>query len=192
MKMQKLTTMNVIPRSLILWLAFMLVLWSVFALGWITHPQAWNAGVDVQRETGWPVFWFILGHNLLLLFLIAAGNIFVRFGSFTPGLAILIYQAIVIGWTAGTNNFMEPFPTVAAANAAFLRIGLWETTAYVLICAATLSKSLLVADTFPAKTWAETRKIKDIQFTWTEFLVMGVGFLSLLCAAVSEAFLFWN
>ncbi|MDL1895204.1 hypothetical protein FBQ82_02955 [Anaerolineae bacterium CFX7] len=188
--MAKLVTMNVISRSFILWLAFMLVLWSVFALGWITHPQAWNAGIDVQRETGWPVFWFILGHNLLLLFLIAAGNVFVRFGGLTPGLAILFSQAIVIGWTAGANNFMEPFPTVAAANAAFLRIGLWETTAYVLICAATLSKSLLIADTFPAKTWAETRKIRDIHFTWTEILAMSVGFLGLLFAAASEAFLF--
>lgn len=188
--MQKLTTMSVIPRSLILWLAFMLVMGAVFALGWVTHPQAWNTGADAPRETGWPVFWFILGHNLLLLSLIAAGNVFVRFGGFTPGLVILFYQALTIGWTAGTNGFMEPFPTVAAANAAFLRIGLWETAAYVLVCAATLSKSLLVAADFPAKEWAETRRIVDLRFAPGERWVLGAGGLSLLFAALSEAFLF--
>ncbi|HNS02405.1 MAG TPA: hypothetical protein PKM78_08505 [Anaerolineae bacterium] len=187
--MKKLITMNVFLRSLVLWLAFMLILWSVFAFGWATHPQAWNRGIDVQQETGWPVFWFIIGRNLLLLLLIAAGNIFVRFGGFTPGLVILFYQALAIGWTAGTNGFMEPFPTVAAANAAFLRIGLWETTAYVLVCAATLPKSLLVAADFPAKAWTETRRITDLRFDPGERLVLGAGGLSLLFAALSEAFL---
>lgn len=188
--MQKLATMNVIPRSLILWLAFMLVMGAVFALGRVTHPQAWDTGIDVPRETGWPVFWFILGHNLLLLSLIAAGNIFIRFGSLTPGLIILFYQAFAIGWTAGTNGFMEPFPTVAAANAAFLRIGLWETTAYVLVCAATLPKSLLVAAGFPAKEWTEIRRIADLRFAPGERWVLGAGGLSLLFAALSEALLF--
>ncbi len=189
--MKKLATMNVILRSIVLWLAFMLVMWSVFTLGWLTHPQAWNASIDVRRETGWQVFWFILGNNLLLTLLIAVGNIFVRFGNFTPGLAILVYQAIAIGWIAGTNDFMEPFPTVAAANSAFLQIGLWETTAYVLICAVTLRKSLYIAETFPAKEWIETRRITDLRFDFADILMSGFGFLSLLFAALSESFLFF-
>lgn len=187
--MKRLFTINVVARSIILWLLFMLVMWSVFALGWFTHQQAWNTGVEVQRETGWQVFWFILWHNLLLIALIVVGNLFVRFGSITPGLLILAYQAVAIGWTAGTNNFMEPFPTVGTANEAFLRIGLWETTAYVLLCAVTLTKSLYIADTFPAKEWIETRRLRDLRFSFADILLIGFGFLSLMSAAVFEAFL---
>lgn len=188
----KLFLMNVALRSVILWLVFMLILWTVFALGWATHPQAWNSAASFYSETGWQVFWFILGHNLPLLLLIVAGNLFVRFGSFTPGLVILFYQAVAIGWVAGTNSFTEPFPTVAAANTAFLHIGLWETTAYVLICAVTLPKSLYIADTFPAKEWTAIGRIKDLRFNLTESLIGSAGILCLIVAAISEAFLFWR
>jgi hypothetical protein len=96
---------------------------------------------------------------------------------------------VIIGWTAGTNGFLEPFATVGAANAAFLRIGLWETTAYVLICGVTLNKSLLVADTFPARKWTKTTGWKEISFTRSEILISIATILSLLGAAYTEAFL---
>ena len=108
--------------------------WIVFAIGLVTHPGVFTNLPAVGRETGWRVVAFILGNNGVLMLLIIFGNLFVRFGNVTPGLLILAYEAVMIGWTAGTNGFMEPFPSVAAANAAFLRIGLWETTAYVLLC----------------------------------------------------------
>ncbi len=190
--MEKFLRQNVFIRSGLLWIGFMLATWAAFGLGWATHPQAWNSASHLTPETGWHVFGFILGRNLLLVGLIAAGNLLVRFGGMTPGLAILAYQAVAIGWTAGANQFMEPFPTVAAANLAFLRIGLWETSAYVLVCAATLPKSLLAAATFPAKEWKETRRLADLRFNLAEALTIGLGFVSLFFAAFSEAFLFWT
>lgn len=188
--MNRLLAAHAVLRSAVIWLAFMVILWSVFAVGWLTHREAWNTGVVVTREAGWQVLWFILAHNLSLLLLIAAGNVFVRFGNITPGLVILLYQAISIGWVAGTNGFMEPFPTMAEANAAFLRIGLWETTAYVLVCAVTLPKSLYVADGFPARKWVETRNLKDLRFKRVEAALIVVALLCLLFAALAEAFLF--
>jgi len=121
--------------------------------------------------------------------LIALGNLFVRFGNITPGLAILGIQAVIIGWTAGTNAFTEPFQTVTAANAAFLRIGLWETSAYVLICAVTLPKSMLVSSTFPAKAWVKSTPLKDVRFTKLEIVIGGLGLVVLCLAAIVEAFL---
>lgn len=164
MSIKNLYEMSVLPRTSLLWLVFMAVLWTIFAAGLVTHPQAWSNIPPVAPEKGWNVFWFIVRNNFLILVLITVGNLFVRFGKITPGLIVLGVQAIMIGWTAGTNGFWEPFQSVAAANAAFLRIGLWETSAYVLICAVTLSKSLLVSDTFPAKRWAKTTPIKDLTF----------------------------
>ena len=175
-------------RALLIWCGFLAALWVVFGIAYITHPQAWTEVSNVSRQSGWDVFGYIIGRNTVLLLIIAAGNLFVRFGSITPGIIILVVQAVIIGWTAGTNGFMEPFPSVAQANAAFLRIGLWETTAYALICAVTLPKSLLVASTFPAKVWDQQRSLKDIRFTKTEWLIAAAALLCLLGAAYVEAF----
>ena len=67
-----------------------------------------------------------------MLLLIGAGNLLVRFGSVTPGLLVLLVQGAAIGWVAGTNSFEVPFASVAAANMQYLRIGLWETSAYAI------------------------------------------------------------
>lgn len=178
-----------LKRTAIIWLAYMAALWAVFAVGLLTHPQAWQGVAPAPRETGWRFLLFILGSNGLILLLITAGNLFVRFGSVTPGLVILFVKAVQIGWTAGTNAFSPPFASVAAANAAFLRIGLWETTAYALVCAATLTKSLYVADSFPAKRWVETHSLGDLSLTPAEWMAIAGAVLCLVGAALAEAFL---
>jgi hypothetical protein len=186
--LKKLLEVNPLRRTVILWIAFMAALWLVFGIGLLTHPGAYDHVPAVERETGWQVLAFILGSNGVLLFIIMVGNLFVRFGSVTPGLLILAYEAVIIGWTAGTNGFMEPFASVAAANAAFLRIGLWETTAYVLLCAVTLPKSLHVAATFPAKQWSQTFRLREIRFNRSEIAIAAFGICSLVGAALVEAF----
>lgn len=175
-------------RSLVLWLAFMSVLWSMFAIGVSTHPQAWENVAAANVQTGWNVLVYIVGMNGMILILITIGNLFVRFGAVTPGLVVLGWNALIIGWTAGTNGFAEPFSSVALANTAFVRIGLWETTAYVLICAVTLNKSLYVADSFPAKRWTETRQLRDLRLSRAEILLSVAGIASLFGAGTIEAF----
>lgn len=179
---------NVASRIILIWLGFSAALWLVFGLAYFTHPQAWVNVARVPPQTGWGVFGSILASNSLLLLLIVAGNLFVRFGAITPGLIILAIQAVIIGWTAGTNGFAEPFASLAQANAAFLRIGLWETTAYAAMCAVTLPKSLLVSDTFPARQWAQQRTLKELHFTKDERLIAAAAVLCLIGAAYVEAF----
>jgi hypothetical protein len=94
----------------------------------------------------------------------------------------------MIGWLAGSNGFEVPFKTVTAANLQYLRIGLWETTAYVLACAVTLPKSLLIADTFPAKEWSQKRSLKDIKFSIDEIIITVLGAIILISAAIVETF----
>ena len=180
---------NVLSRTALVWSGFSIALWMVFGIGLVTHPQAWGSAAEVQRQTGWDVFGTIIASNGLLLLLIVAGNLFVRFGTITPGVFILAVHAVMIGWTAGTNAFTEPFSSVAQANAAFLRIGLWETTAYAVLCAVTLPKSLLVSDSFPARRWVEQRGLKDLRFTKSELAIAAAGLVCLIGAAYVEAFL---
>jgi hypothetical protein len=186
--LKTLYRINTLPRAALIWCGFLAALWIVFGAAYLTHPQAWKTGTDVVRQTGWEVFSYILSRNIPLLLLIVAGNLFVRFGAVTPGLIILAVQAVIIGWTAGTNGFMEPFPTVAEANYAFLRIGLWETTAYALLCAVTLPKSLLIASRFPAQKWDQQRSLKDLNFSKSEWLIAAAGIVCLIGAAAVEAF----
>lgn len=183
---------NVWGRAAVLWLVFMIITWLVAGIAYLSHPNAWQNVPAVDAEKGWNVFLFIVASNSVLLALIVSGNLFVRFGAVTVGLVILFWQAVAIGWTAGTNGFTEPFPSFAAANRAFLFVGLWETTAYVLICAATVTKSRLISDTFPAREWSEQRSLKDLKFSRSERVVLATSFLFLLGAAAVEAFVVYR
>jgi hypothetical protein len=180
--------MSVFKRSAILWLVIIILSLIVFEIAALMHPEAWEMGYSRTPEKGWNIFFFVIGFNLLLIAFITGGNLFVRFGSITPGLIILFLQAIHIGWIAGTNSFMEPFPSIRSAHLAFLRIGMWEITAYVLFCSATLDKSLLISESFPAREWNETRKLSDLEFKTRDKIVLLLGTSAFLIAAIVEAF----
>lgn len=179
---------NALVRSALVWLVMMVVLQTVFYLAVWTHPEAWQNVPTAEMERGGRLLALALVSNGFILAAISGGNLFVRFGNVTPGLIVLAIQAVTIGWMAGTNSFAAPFPSVAAANAAFLRIGLWETSAYAIACAVTLPKSLLVAATFPAREWRERRTLSEIGFTPLQTALMILSVLMLVGAAVVEAF----
>lgn len=183
--------LSAVKRSIIIWIVFQALLWLVFGISYIIHNDAWTNVVRIDPATaaegGWlSTFLFIILSNSIICALLAAGNLLVRFGSVTPGLVALFIQAVSIGWLAGSNGFEVPFESVMAANMQFLRIGLWETTAYALIFAVTLPKSLLIADTFPAKKWSHTRKLKDVKLSTSESGLILIGITVLIIAGIVE------
>ncbi len=189
--------MSVLGRSVWVWLVFKLVLWMTFGLSFLIHKKEWVDVALVQAssaaEGGWAsTLLFILASNLLICLLIAGGNIFVRFGSVSPGLVILLIQAVSIGWLAGSNGFEIPFESVRHANLQYLKVGFLETTAYALTCAVTLPKSLYVSKTFPAKKWAEIRRFKDLKFTQTELIFLFAGGIAITIAAIIETVSIFN
>lgn len=193
-KMASLYKADVVKRTIVVWIAFQAVLWIVFGITYFLNPDSWRGIYETSHAASnsnslLRTFLFIVGNNLILFFLIALGNIFVRFGPFTPGLLILALQGVMIGRVAGANSFEFPFTTVWDANIRYLKVGLWETTAYALICAVTLTKSLNIADTFPAKQWTETRRLKDISLSVGEKTLVLISILILITAAYIEAIL---
>lgn len=184
--------MEVFKRSAVVWMVFQGILWVVFGITCLMNPDAWgNApepkGVVSNFHNLFGTFLFIFGNNLLLSLIIVLGNVFVRFGAVTPGLLILMVQGVMIGSVAGANSFEIPFRSIAEANIQFLKVGLWETTAYALICGVTLTKSLHIADTFPAKQWSEVRRFKELHFSTTEKVYLLVSIFLLGLAAYIEA-----
>jgi len=191
--MSSIYQFGAVKRSVLVWMGFQFLLWLVFGISYMFNMNAWSNVDIVDPATAavggwWSTFLFIILSNLSICALLAAGNIFVRFGPITPGLLVLAIQAVMIGWLAGSNGFEIPFTSVGAANLQFLKIGLWETTAYALICAVTLPKSLLIAETFPAKKWSQTRGLKDISFTAVETSIIVLSCIMLIVAAIIETY----
>jgi hypothetical protein len=196
-KMNTIYQSNAVYRSIIIFLGFQALLWLVFGISYVTHKEAWHNVAEVEPITAavggwWSTFGYIIINNLIVCALIIVGNLFVRFASFTPGLVVLIVQALMIGWLAGSNGFEIPFATVAAANMQFLKIGLLETMAYALACAVTLPKSLLISETFPAKEWAQKRTLKDIKFSKDEIIIAILGAVLLITAGIIETFVIFS
>lgn len=184
----KLLNCNVYKRTIIMWVTAQAILWLVFLIGYFLNKDAWVNVKDVlpASESNISLFGYIIISNTIICLLIFIGNIFVRFGTVTPGLLILLIQLITIGWVAGTNGFEFPFSNVYQANLQYLRVGLWEVTSYILICSVSLTKSLYVSDTFPATKWVSIKKMKDIKFNKSEILIVTIALISLITAAVIE------
>ena len=124
-------------KRTIIWLLSSKLSSGFFAVGYVTNPGAWQNVPTVAPSTAAvggvaTTVGYIIFRNTIVLLLIGAGNLLVRFGPVTPGLLVLLVQGAAIGWLAGTNGFEVPFPSVAAANLQYLRIGLWETSAYAV------------------------------------------------------------
>jgi hypothetical protein len=191
LKVGGLYGMDVVKRSMVVWASFQGLLWLTFAVAYLMNRGAWINVAEVPpvtaAEGGWlSTLLYIIFNNLIVCALIVVGNLFVRFGKITPGVLVLALQAVMIGWLAGSNGFEIPFPSVASANLQYLRIGLWETTSYALLCAVTLPKSLLIADAFPATKWESKRKIKDLHFDGAEKITALLGVVILVVAAIIE------
>jgi hypothetical protein len=181
-----------VKRTIIVWLLFQSVLWVFFGAGYLLQPDSWVNVPTVAPSSaavggvGTTIGYIVLRNSIVLL-LIGAGNLFVRFGPVTPGLLVLAVQGGAIGWLAGTNGFEVPFASVAAANMQYFRVGLWETSAYAVFCAITLTKSLLVSDSFPAKEWAEKRTWGSLRFSRAEKALAVLALAFLVGAALVEA-----
>lgn len=186
-----LLTMGTYKRTATVWMGFMALLWGTFGLARLVHPGAYPGVAEpvVTSPTGIGLFAYIAAMNGFIILMLVVGNLFVRFSWFTPGLIILILQAIAIGWTAGSNAFEVPFATVGDAHSAFLRVGLLETSAYAIVTAVTLTKSCLISSTFPPKEWAETRKLSEVPWSRSDLVMLTVALVMWLGAAVNETIL---
>jgi len=185
---EKIFYMKPIKRTITVWVIFFLIQWITFGAGYFTHKEAWNSVEITVADTGINSAILIFINNFILVSLIILGNIFARFGRVSIGGVILLIQGVIIGWTAGTNSFLFPFESLKEANINYFKIGLWELSAYAIICGVTITKSLYISETFPPKKWISEKKIKDIKFNTTEIILLLTGFVLLVGSALVEGF----
>ena len=139
-----------VKRTIIIWLLLQAVLWVFFVIGYLARPGAWqdvpaiapaSAAVGgVASTLGYIVF-----RNAIVLLLIGAGNILVRFGSVTPGLLVLLVQGATIGWVE-RMALRFPFQACSCQPAVFTHRPM-ETSAYAVLRTDS-TKSLLLPTVF--------------------------------------------
>lgn len=184
--------LSALKRSIVVWSMFQLLLWTMFVVSYFIHNDAWTnvAAIGPIYKTygnlGSTIL-FIAGNNLFICLIIVCGNLIARFKSITPGLLVMIIQGVTIGWLAGRNGFEVPFNSVLEANLQFLKIGLWETTAYAIFCGVTISKSLNISDTFPAKKWSKTLTFDEIKLNKSEWTLILLACVMIFSSAIIEA-----
>ena len=192
-KILNLYKADVWKRTLIIWLFCQIVMWLIFGVSYLCHQDAWINVSDVVGNNDsinewWSLFLFIVFNNLFICILIMIGNWFVRFNIITPGVLILLLQIIGIGWVAGSNAFEFPFTSVSEANIQYLKIGLWEVTAYIFSFSATISKSLNESNRFLPNKWDKTRSLKEMKPNKSEILIIAIAVILIIVAALIETF----
>jgi len=135
---------SLVVRITVTILSTLVLLIFVWAFSAVLLPQGvirFNAGIWLQDLPAISSALLIFGMNLLAG---ACGIILMNQWHTKTGLAVgyyflLLRSSIFHGVLRGTNSFTFPYDSHSEVILGFFRVGLWETLALCLICAATAS-----------------------------------------------------
>lgn len=127
-----------VRATVLLTFLLLIAIWLFSALLLQPGIMRFNVGTWLQGLPVLPSTFFIFGMNLLLG---ALGIILMNQWRTRKGLAvgyyILVFRSSVFhGVLRGTNSFTFPYASHRDIILGFFRVGLWETVALCLICAA--------------------------------------------------------
>ena len=188
--MAGILNLGAVKRSVVVLLGFQVLRWLVFGISYMLNRGSWVEVAAVEASTAavggwWSTFFFIL-LSILFICVLCRGNILVRFGSITPGLLVLpsARLSLLAGWRG--PKVLSTISQCGRSEPAVLEDRALGDISLCPDCAVTLPKSLLVADTFPAKQWSETRRLRDIALSPAETGIVVLGCLMLIAAALIE------
>jgi hypothetical protein len=193
-----LTGSNMLRRFILMWaLSF-----SIFFLAWTVSylilpqgvlrgklPSTWLFGEDVDvLSTFLKIFItnFIIGGVIFSLC-----NLF-RVGNVPLGYVAIWGQIIIFGMLKGTNSFIYPYETMFASFIGFLRTGLWEFTAYILMTCSTIDLVIYRQESWISNKVTKIRQWSDLKLSEVEKRVYVLGILILLLSACLEALAIFN
>lgn len=187
--LKKLYEKKPMERVIPLFAWFMVLYAAMFLISYLTHGDAWP-GVPAAgaAEALKDPIRIIADSGTVVLFIIG-GNILVRAGALTPGLAIFLLQAATGGWFGGMNGGPEFFQGIGSYAAGFLKTGFLEYLSYAMFCAGSLALSIKVSEKFPPKEWIVQKKLIDLTFTKDETNVLIAALVVLAASGFVEALL---
>ncbi|ETA81036.1 hypothetical protein [Youngiibacter fragilis] len=187
--LKKLYEKRPMERVIPLFALFLVLYAAMFMISYLTHGDAWP-GVPAAgaAEVSKDPIRLIADSGTVVLFIVG-GNILVRAGALTPGLAIFLLQAATGGWFGGMNGGPEFFQGIGSYSAGFLKTGFLEYLSYAMFCAGSLALSIKVSDKFPPKGWTVQKKLIDLTFTKDETNVLIAALVVLAASGFAEALL---
>lgn len=177
-------------RVVVLWLVTLTIMFVSFGLHlWLGNGYEQVAAVPPERASTrlLPLLLTIWGINLANALVIGFTSTLFRFGPVNVGTLYLTVQVVMIGRIAGLNRFEYPMANVGEGLLQFLRVGLWEVTAYAIVAGVTLTKARWIADRPGASTWRERRTWAELDWGRTEWTMLAVATVLLLGSGVVEA-----
>lgn len=177
-------------RVVVLWLMALGVMFASFGLHlWLgsgyDEVAAPSAAPGSARLL--PLLLTIWGINVANALVIGVTSTLFRFGPINVGALYLTVQVVMIGRIAGLNGFEHPMASVGEGLVQFVRVGLWEVTAYVIVAGVTLTKARWIADRLGAKTWREQRTWAELDWSRTERWMLAVAAVLILGSGFVEA-----
>jgi hypothetical protein len=189
---------NVFKRFMWMWV----LSFSIFFLAWVASyqvlpqgvlrgklPGTWLFGEDVDVVS---TFLKILLFNFLIGGIVfSLCNLF-RVGKVPLGYVAVWLQIFVFGVLKGTNSFIYPYETMLASFIGFLRTGLWEFTAYILMTCSTVNFAIYRQESWISSKVTKIGQWNDVKLSKVEKSTYSVGAIILLLSAFLEALAIFN
>ncbi|MBP1919851.1 hypothetical protein [Youngiibacter multivorans] len=187
--LKKLYEKKPMERVIPLFAWFIAIYAVMFLISYLTHGDSWPGvpAADAVEAAKDPIR--IIADSGTVVLFIVGGNIIMRAGGFTPGLAIFLLQAATGGWFGGMNGGPEFFQGIGSYAAGFLKTGFLEYLSYAMFCAGSIGLSIKVSEKFPPKDWIVEKKLIDLTFTKDETNTLIAALIVLAASGFVEAFL---
>lgn len=106
-------------------------------------------------------------------------NLF-RVGDVPLGYVAIWLDILVFGLLKGTNSFIYPYETMLASFIGFLRTGLWEFSAYILMTCSTVNFAIYRQESWLSGKVTRIKQWQDVKLSKTEkgTYVIGVAILA--------------
>ncbi len=163
---------------------------SIFFLTWIAGylilpqgalrgklPGTWLLGEDIDVLS---TFLKILLLNFLIGGIVfSLCNLF-RVGDVPLGYVAIWLDILVFGLLKGTNSFIYPYETMLASFIGFLRTGLWEFSAYILMTCSTVNIAIYRQESWLSGKVTRIKQWQDVKLSKTEkgTYILGVAILA--------------
>ncbi len=113
-------------------------------------------------------------------------NVF-RVGDIPLGYLAIWLDILVFGFLKGTNSFIYPYETMLASFVGFLRTGIWEFSAYVLMTCSTVNFAIYRQESWLSGKVARIKQWSNVKLNKAEKSTYLIGVIVLLLSAFLEA-----
>ena len=113
-------------------------------------------------------------------------NLF-RVGDIPLGYVAIWLDILVFGLLKGTNSFIYPYETMLASFIGFLRTGLWEFSAYVLMTCSTVNFAIYKQESWLSGKVTRIKQWSNVKLNKADKSTYLIGVIVLLLSAFLEA-----